>query len=220
MLDLNKFFQYQRPNVNKLKAFGFTKQGENYEIRQAILNNSFEFLLIIGKNFSDYQVFDKATKEEYLLIKTSHSGRFVGEMTEECEKFLAEVLQNCFEQDIFKEDKTKKLVTWIEHEYQVTPEFPWEKSPDYAVFRHENNQKWFALLMVLSGVKLSPELPQKIEVLNLKGKPEKILQRIDNKHIFKGYHMNKKYWYSVYLNDDLPDEILFELLKESFLLTQ
>lgn len=32
--------------------------------------------------------------------------------------------------------------------------------------------------------------------------------------------MNKKYWYSVYLNDDLPDEILFELLKESFLLTQ
>lgn len=31
-----------------------------------------------------------------------------------------------------------------------------------------------------------------------------------------GYHMNKKYWISVYFNKDVPDETIRELVKQSY----
>ena len=31
--------------------------------------------------------------------------------------------------------------------YGVTPDFPWESNPTFAVYRHSNNRKWFALVM-------------------------------------------------------------------------
>lgn len=31
-----------------------------------------------------------------------------------------------------------------------------------------------------------------------------------------GYHMNKKYWISVYFNEDVPDKTIKELVKQSY----
>jgi len=31
-----------------------------------------------------------------------------------------------------------------------------------------------------------------------------------------GYHMNKKHWNSVYVNQDVPDELIYELIKKSY----
>ena len=31
--------------------------------------------------------------------------------------------------------------------YGVMPDFPWESNPTFAVYRHLNNRKWFALVM-------------------------------------------------------------------------
>lgn len=31
--------------------------------------------------------------------------------------------------------------------YGESPDFPWESNPTFAVYRHSNNRKWFALLM-------------------------------------------------------------------------
>ena len=39
-------------------------------------------------------------------------------------------------------------------------------------------------------------------------------------NIFPGYHMNKKNWITIILDDSLKDEEVFELIKESYELTK
>ncbi|AGK95580.1 MmcQ/YjbR family DNA-binding protein [Clostridium pasteurianum] len=40
--------------------------------------------------------------------------------------------------------------------------------------------------------------------------------RDENKNIVPGYHMNKKHWNSVYLEDDVPDNLLKQMIDMSY----
>ena len=57
-----------------------------------------------------------------------------------------------------------------------------------------------------------------IEVLNVKN--NQVSERVQEKGIYPAFHMNKKYWLSLPLDDTLTDQELFSLLEESFLLTK
>jgi predicted DNA-binding protein (MmcQ/YjbR family) len=53
--------------------------------------------------------------------------------------------------------------------------------------------------------------------INLKCEPEKAIElREQYQGIKPGYHMNKKHWNSVYVNQDVSDELIFELINHSF----
>ena len=43
-----------------------------------------------------------------------------------------------------------------DHQYKAEPEYLWRRYPDYAVFRHEDNQKWFGIIMDIPRSKLVP----------------------------------------------------------------
>lgn len=47
-----------------------------------------------------------------------------------------------------------ELERFILENYNAEPDFPWMKYPNYEVFRHSNNQKWFALIMDVPKSKL------------------------------------------------------------------
>ena len=49
----------------------------------------------------------------------------------------------------------QKVLDYINKKYKVQPEYPWRTSPNSAVFRHSDNNKWFALLMDIPGDKVS-----------------------------------------------------------------
>lgn len=55
--------------------------------------------------------------------------------------------------------------------YGVEPDFPWARFPNHMVFRHEQNRKWFALLMSIPGSKLGIPGDQTVDILNLKCDP-------------------------------------------------
>ena len=40
-----------------------------------------------------------------------------------------------------------ELEQFIKDTYVVETNFPWDSAPTFEVFRHPNNQKWFALIM-------------------------------------------------------------------------
>ena len=40
--------------------------------------------------------------------------------------------------------------------YSVEPDYPWMDTPESAVFRHEANRKWFALVTTVPKSKLGP----------------------------------------------------------------
>ena len=68
--------------------------------------------------------------------------------------------------------------------------------------------------MTVSKEKFNYKNSDFVEVLNLRvNNLEKI---IDNKTIFPAYHMNKKYWISVILDESVSSEIIEKLIDESY----
>ena len=100
--------------------------------------------------------------------------------------------------------------------YAVSAEYPWGSAPTYAVYRHENNKKWFAVIMDISRRKLGLKSDEIISVVNLKIETSLIGQLLGNDGTYPAYHMNKNHWISVELTDKTTAEQLSWLLEMSY----
>lgn len=112
-----------------------------------------------------------------------------------------------------------QLLKYISEYYSVDEEHPWEKYPDNTVFRHQNNKKWFALIMSVSKSKLGAIGTEMIDILNVKCDPIMIGSLRKEKGFFPAYHMNKTNWITVALDGSVSDEKVKCLLDISFDLT-
>ncbi len=105
---------------------------------------------------------------------------------------------------------------YISETYNVDKDCPWERYPNFAVFRHGSSRKWFAVIMDLPGSKLGLQDDNIIDVVNLKCDPVLIGSLLMEPGFFPAYHMNKGLWISVVLDGSVPDEKLKMLLDMSF----
>lgn len=82
------------------------------------------------------------------------------------------------------------VVKHIKSEYGANPEFLWpDRYPGYAVF-------------------------------NLKFDKNQTYDFAETSdHIFPAYHMNKNNWITIWLDGTLPNGLIFELIKKSYLLS-
>lgn len=55
--------------------------------------------------------------------------------------------------------------------YGSNPEYPWMSAPGYAVYRHGDNKKWFAVVMDISKRKLGIDSDEIIDIMNVKCDP-------------------------------------------------
>ena len=113
--------------------------------------------------------------------------------------------------------------------FRLPPDFPFsDRYSDAAVFRHPDNRKWYAIVMGIGRSKLPPKpagcgpdglgalAPDAaIDVMNLKANPAEIPALVREPGIFPCYHMNRKHWVSVALEDILPDERVMLLVEAS-----
>lgn len=88
----------------------------------------------------------------------------------------------------------------------VTEHFPFDQ--DALVFKVGN--KMIALTSLSEWEKGSPSV-------NLKCNPDKaIWLRSEYGGILPGFHMNKKHWNTVLINDDVPDILIKQLINHSY----
>ena len=113
-----------------------------------------------------------------------------------------------------------ELQRYIFDHYSTEPDYPWADAPNHAVFRHGGNRKWFALVLDVPRNKLGLPGTQMIDVVNLKCDPILIGSLRGEPGIFPAYHMNKKYWISIPLDERVEDNYLFELVAKSWTLTK
>ena len=66
----------------------------------------------------------------------------------------------------------KRVFDCIEEKFGAQGERIFDKHPEFAVFRHAKNQKWFAVFMRVDGGKLGLKSVEALEILNLKCKPD------------------------------------------------
>ena len=56
------------------------------------------------------------------------------------------------------------------------------------------------------------------EIINLKDDPERVRSRIEAGEALPAYHMNKQHWYTVILDDTIPDDKIAALIENSYAL--
>mgnify|MGYP004512546109 FL=1 len=113
----------------------------------------------------------------------------------------------------------QKFERYVLDNYDIKPDYPWAKNPDFAVFRHGGNKKWFALIMDIPKARLGIVEDGNIDVVNLKCDPVLIGSLKGKSGIYPAYHMNKANWITVALDESVDDDELRMLIDMSFELT-
>ena len=111
--------------------------------------------------------------------------------------------------DEISEMKRNELVDYIQTKY-----------PNYIVFRHKNNSKWFAIIMDIPSKKLNgSDGDDIVDIIDLKVPPELVGSLRLKEHVYPAYHMNKEHWVTIKLGKGFPDNELKALIEDSYRLT-
>lgn len=195
----------------ELLEYGFIKGNNTYVYKSDIFSNFYALIRISDK--FEVMVYDKDLDEEYLPFKVNNKqGILTSKINDELEKLLNDMIEKCF----YKNDIKEQLIKYARKKHDVLIENPWDKSPQDTTFKVIKNKKWYALLMNVPCSSLGIKSEEKVDIINLKNKPEIIEKIVDNKVYFKAYHMNKKYWFTIILNNNVDIEIVKTLMDESY----
>lgn len=108
---------------------------------------------------------------------------------------------------------------YILETYNAEADHPWAKYPEYEVFRHSGNQKWFALVMDIPKAKLGLPGDGVLNAVNVKCDPLAIGGLLTKPGFFPAYHMSKENWITIALDGSAGDEEIKVLLDMSFDMT-
>ena len=215
MFEIFKAYQF---NSKKAKEYGFVENQGVWTFSSTILQGDFLMIVTVEDGDLSFQIYDQETGDLYPQVHMeSMRGTFVGSVREACLEVLHNIRKSCFEVQEFLCPQTKRIMTHVQENYEDQLEYLWEKSPDTAVLRHDDNQKWYAVLMKISWEKLDKSREGQVEVVNLKH--DQVADLLLEKGIYPAFHMNKRYWLSLPLDDTLSDEQVLELFERSWFLT-
>ena len=215
MFEIFKSYQF---NQEKAHDYGFVENGGVWTYSCQILQDDFVMTVSITTDNVSFQVFDQETGDLYPQVHMeSMTGSFVASVREACLEILYQIRKACFDVQDFICPQTKRIMTQVQEKYGNQLEYLWEKSSDTAVLRHEDNQKWYAVMMRIPWDKLEKGREGLVEAVNIKH--DQVADLLSKKGIYPAFHMNKRYWLSLALDGSLQDEEVIELIEKSWNLT-
>ena len=108
----------------------------------------------------------------------------------------------------------QELFTWIHQQYGTEPEYP--RHDWNAVLRHNDNNKWYGVVLEVSADKLGLPEAGIVDVLNVKSDLLLIGSLRGQKGYFLAYHMNKEKWLSIQLGKPELDDAIKDLLSFTY----
>ncbi|MEW4353634.1 MmcQ/YjbR family DNA-binding protein [Streptococcus pneumoniae] len=224
MVEMLEIFKGYEVDENQLELYGFHKEKDSYTYAQTILEG--EFLVRIGISGRDIslQVLDSETQEIYAPFWVENvTGTFVGQVRQEVAELLLEIRESCFQANRFLHAQTERILERIAASYHGKIDYLWERLGPHTAYpagalRHQKTKKWYGIVMTLDWKKFYANKEGKIEILTLKH--DEVATLLKTEGYYPAYHMNKKYWLSIPLNDSISDQAIFELIERSYSLTQ
>ena len=217
MRNLDKELKNKAIDYNKLLKYGFVKEEEKYIYKTYICDDQFEVNIVISDTDKYSKLMDLESEVEFALVDVeSVEGQFIGKLRQEYEEIIADVVVKCTSKEAFKSNQAKEVIEYIEKKYGDKLEFLWEKFDDNAIWRNKQNNKWYGVLLIIPENKLGLKSDNKIEVIDLRYQKEKVESIVDNKKVFPGYHMNKKSWITIKLDNSLDTETICDLIDNSY----
>ncbi len=115
-------------------------------------------------------------------------------------------------------DLREDVEKYIKKKYKASPEYLWKRYPDYAVFRHEDNRKWFAIIMDVNADKLGLPGTERIDIIDVK--IDDLMLRdilLQQEGFLPAYHMNKGGWITILLDGTVKVDEICNMIDASFL---
>lgn len=202
--------------IDKLLAYGFIEEGKSYIYKKKINNGEFEVIITYDGKV-DGKIIDLSLEEEYTNFRRIDAGSFSNKIKSEYETILIDIRTFCFIERYFIAGQANRINDYLFNKYQVTPSFLWKKYPHYAVYR-KNDNKWFAVILDIKLNKIDKDLESEeiIEIINVKINPSFKVEYLKKKGIYEAYHMNKKSWITLKLDDTLSDAFIIDLIDQSY----
>ena len=114
----------------------------------------------------------------------------------------------------------EQIFAYIKKKYKADPEFPWQRFPNYAVFRHADNRKWFGLVMDVPRYKLGLPGEDWVDILNVKVDDPIFADMLTRQEGFlPGYHISKGNWISILLDGTVSFDEVCRMIDTGFLAT-
>ncbi len=216
-----ELFRKTKVNFNKIIEYGFEKDKSLYKYSKNIMNNTFRVDIEINTDgIIKGKVYDLSFGDEYTNFRIEDNiGSFVGQVREEFKNILKDIKNNCFTKENFLYNQSNRIAEAIKQKYGDNPEFKWDKSPTDAVFINKDSKKWYGLIMKIDKSKLDKNDTGEIEVINMKLEYNEIENLLKQDGFYPAYHMNKKSWITIILNDTVSDEKIMSLIEKSYLYT-
>ena len=198
-------------NFDKLKNFGFVDG--RYE--KNICANQFKLSITVAQDLKIFsKVEDNFSGEEYILHLVENAvGEYVGSVRLEYEKVLNDFIESCCVSNIFYGELTQKLIEYVRKNYGGELEFLWENSPKTAIWRRQDSKKWYGVLMNIAERKLKIDSDKFVDIVNLRGNALKLA---DGEKYFPAWHMNKKSWITIRLDNSVTFNEICNRLDESY----
>lgn len=197
---------------NKLLKYGFNS---DYVYTVDILDNTFKVIVTYADKKITGKIIDLSFDEEYINFRIERSGDFNLKIRSEFEKILLDIRDKTCIRRVYIFDQANRINEFIYKIYSVSPDLPFKSSPYHGVYRNKDN-KWFSILMVIPFNKIDKNKFGLIEVINVKINPNDKDNLLKIEGIYEAYHMNKKSWISIILNDTLSDDLVSELIDNSY----
>ena len=116
--------------------------------------------------------------------------------------------------------KRESIEKYVNELYGCTADYPFQSHPGYAVYRHKENLKWFAVVMNISKRKFGLDDDTVVDVMNVKCDVDVIYTLLSEKGYFPAYHMNKSKWITVMLDTGIDEKEIKWLIDVSYKLTK
>ena len=216
-----ELFRKAKIDFDKISKYGFKKEKSLYKYSKNIMNNTFRVDVEIDeKGIVKGKVYDLSFGDEYTNFRMEDSiGSFVGQVKAEFESLLKDIRSNCFNRKDFIYEQSNRIAKAIKEKYGDEPEFEWEKFPGYATFRNKDSKKWYGIIMNIDKSKLDGNATCEIEIIDIKLDPKKIENLLKQDGFYPAYHMNKKSWITIILDNTISDEKIMNLIEESYSFT-
>jgi len=207
--------------ANKLEPFGFIRDGDAYFYADELLAGSFKLhVKVSNKGLVSTLLMDTESDEPYVLhLVENAQGAFVGDVRAAYQAVLDRIGEACGEHGSFHGGYVEELLRYVQETYGDEIEYPW-KDMDAAVIRSHLTKKWYAVFMKVHPSKIGLGGSQPIRIMDLHGTAEQVASLVDGKRYFPGWHMNRKYWYTICLDGSVPMDELQRRIDASFTLSQ
>ena len=156
-------FQKVKIDREKMVAFGFKPSASGCVYEADFCDSEFHAILTVDDSNRLFgRVIEKETGEEYLPLRIHDvTGEFVHHVRDEYIALLQSIAIEIGTPVPFQSDQANRIALKITEKYGDAPDFPWKDTADdtrdYAVFRHRDNEKWYALLMYTMEKNLKTE---------------------------------------------------------------